>query len=125
MGFFDREGFKRQIAALLSVVVEVLRLVPGAGQFLWIIEAIAAFFGITGIGHATAKGTLTRKKLATASAAVASLIAVCYFIPVLAPLIPYLQTLAALLGSAALGAQAKQAEVNNKTLVEPKNINSV
>lgn len=123
---FESLGVKRLVASLLSVIVEVLKAIPGAGEYITVVDMIAGFFGITGISHAAAiPGALTRKKLATASAAVATLTAVCLFIPPLAPFIPYLQKLAALFGAAALGAQAKQVEVQQKANINPQRISAV
>ena len=104
-------GMKRLVAAALSAIVEVLRVIPGTQEYIVVIEMVAGFFGITGITHAGATGNLTTRKLATASAAVAVLIAVTYFVPALESFRPKLQTIAALLGSAAVGARMKEGEV--------------
>ena len=96
-------GLKRLIASWLSAIIEVLRAVPGASEYISAIEVAAGFFGITGISHAGATGSLTKKKTATASAAVASLIALSYVFPVLIPFRPFLEKLAAVLGAAAVG----------------------
>lgn len=102
---FSSLGLKRLIASLLSVIVEVLRVIPGTAEAVSAIEVVAGFFGITGITHAGVKGTLTKKKLATAAAAVSALIALSHVVPGLQPLVPYLEKIAAFLGAAAIGSQ--------------------
>lgn len=107
---FKSFGLKRLVASLLNVIAGVLILIPGTGEALTIINSIAAFFGITGVGQAAVVGTLTKKLLATASSALAVLIGLTY-VPGL-HLEPYrhvLQEIAAYLGSAAVGAQAVRA----------------
>lgn len=99
---FKSLGLKRIISSWLSTIVEVLRAVPGAAEYVSTIEVVAGFFGITGIGHAGVSGGLSEKKLATASAAVASLLMLSHFVPALAPFAPFLQKIAALLGTAAI-----------------------
>lgn len=101
-------GLKRLITSWLNVIVEVLRVVPGSSEYIAVIELLAGYLGITGIGHAGINGDLTKKKLATASAAVASLVLVSTFVPQLAPLRPVLEKLAALLGAAALATNVKK-----------------
>lgn len=121
-------GFHRLLAGLFSAIVEVLRAIPGTGEYVTTIEIVAGFFGITGLTHATADKKLTRQKLATASAAVASLLALSYvpfLAPVLDPLRPTLEALAPLLGSAAVGARLKTSEVVKKEDVDKRNIDSV
>jgi hypothetical protein len=95
---------KRLVASWLNVIVEALRVIPGTSEYIYTIEVAAGFFGITGIGHAGVKGTISKKKTASASAAVASLIALSYVFPVLIPFRPFLEKLAAILGAAAIGA---------------------
>ncbi len=124
-GLFESLGLKRYIASALSVVVEVLRAIPGAEGAVSAIEMIAGFFGITGIGHATVSGGIDKKILATASSAIASLIALSYFIPALAQFRPILEKVAALLGAAALGARAKFQEVETKTKVNTDKIDKM
>jgi hypothetical protein len=98
-------GIKRLIASWLSAIVEVLRAIPGTSEWVSVIEVIAGVFGITGLSHSSAAGTLSKRKLATASAALATLIALSHAIPALAVARPFLENIAALLGSAAVTAQ--------------------
>jgi hypothetical protein len=98
-------GLKRLVASWLSAVVEVLRAIPGTSEWISTIEVTAGVFGVTGLGHSGAAGTLSKKKLATASAAVAALIALSHVIPALAVARPFLEKVAAVLGSAAVTAQ--------------------
>ncbi len=126
--FLQSFGFKRLLAGFFSVIVEVLRAIPGTGEYITTIEMVAGFFGISGLTHAGVDGQLTRKKLATASAAVASLIALSYIpflAPFLEPLRHTLETIAPILGAAAVGAQMKTSEVTKKEFIPKKNIDSI
>lgn len=105
MNLLQSLGIKRLIASWLSAVVEVLRAIPGTSEWISVIEVIAGAFGITGLGHSGAAGTMSKRKLATASAALAALIALSHVVPALAVARPFLEKLAALLGSAAVTAQ--------------------
>ena len=58
MKLFESFGIKRLVSSILSVVVEVLKAIPGTAETIIAIEAAAGVFGITGIGGAAAKGTL-------------------------------------------------------------------
>lgn len=101
--FLRSLGLKRLVASWLNVIVEVLRAVPGTAETVASIEVVAGLFGITGLGHAGVSGTVTKKKIATASALVSVLLAASYAIPALAPFAPILQKAAAVLGAAAVG----------------------
>ncbi len=83
-------GAKRLIASLLATIAEVVRMIPGTAEYMVVIDMIAGFFGITGIGHASVKGELSKKKLATASAAISVLLLICNFYPPLYPAHPSL-----------------------------------
>lgn len=115
--FFETLGLKRLIASALSAIVEVLRVIPGTATYIPIIETIAGIFGITGIAHAAGTGTLTKKKLATVSAAVTFLITLSYIPAIgfyLIPFRPYLEKIAGIIGAAAVGARLKEREVEKK-----------
>ena len=108
MSLFSSFGLKRLIASYLSIIIEVLRAMPGTAEVISTIEVVAGLFGITGIAHAGATGDLTRKKISTAAAALAGLVFVARFVPALAPFIPILEKIAAMLGAAAVGIQVSK-----------------
>lgn len=104
MGFlFTSEGTKRKIAAVLSLALDVASMFPGTDQIVLAVQYIAGIFGVSGLVHAGASGSLSKHALAGLSAALATLILIARFVPKLEPLIPVLQHLAALLGAAAVG----------------------
>lgn len=96
-------GLKRHLASVLAAVLEVLRVVPGAEQIVLWLEKAAGALGLVGLGHAAAKGTVSRFKLAGLSSLVSTIILLAYFVPSLQSLVPVLQKVAALLGAAAVG----------------------
>ncbi len=118
-------GLKRLIASALSSLLDVLRIIPGAAEYISTIEMVAAFFGITGLVGAGTQGALSKKKLASASAALAFLNVVCLWVPALGPLAPYLQQIAALLGAAAIGSKIKEREIAKNEDVNPQDIDGV
>lgn len=101
----DSNGTKRLIAAFLSSLLEVLRAIPAAANFVSVIELVAGFFGITGISHAVLEKTVATKKLASFAAILAAVVALAQFVPQLQPFLPFLQRIAALLGSGAMVAE--------------------
>lgn len=105
MSWFSSFGLKRLVASYLSIIVEVLRAVPGTAEIISSIEMVAGLFGITGIVHTGTTGDLTKKKLSTAAAAIAAVLFLARFIPAMAPFVPILEKVAALLGAAAVGVQ--------------------
>lgn len=108
MSFFNSFGLKRLIASYLSVIVEVLRSIPGTADVIHVLEVVAGMFGIVGITHAGTSGNITRKKLSTAAAALAFLIVLARFIPAMGPFVPFLEKAAALIGAASLGVLASK-----------------
>jgi len=101
---FKSEGIKRLIASGFAAVYSLLASFPETASLLPILLQIAAFFGITGVAHATVAGTVPKFKLATVSAVLSIVIGVAYFFPQFEAVIPLLQKIAGLLGAGALGA---------------------
>lgn len=105
-------GLKRLIASGLNSLLGVLLVVPDAAAYIAPIQQIAGFFGLTGLVHAAGSGTVTKKKLASASALVSLLLAASYFVPAIAAYRTALESLAGVLGSAALGVQVNADKSN-------------
>ena len=100
---FLSDGFKRQIASLLSLLLGIVSMFPGSSGAIAAIQWAASFFGVSGLIHATAAGTLSKSKAAGLSAALSGLIAIAHFVPAMAPLIGPMQYLNTILGAIALG----------------------
>lgn len=108
MSFFNSIGLKRYIASAVSVILEVLRLIPGTETLVTILEKINGLLGFTAVAHAAKSKSLSLAKLAAASAGLSFLIALAPFVSELQPLLPYFSKIAALLGAAALGSRASK-----------------
>lgn len=104
MNIFTSEGSKRKIAAALSVLLGLAGMVPGTAGIVQAIQAVAAFFGVTGLVHAGLSGTVSKTVLGSISALAVSLAFAAQWIPSLAPIAGHLQYLASVAGAAALGA---------------------
>lgn len=100
---FESTGVKRRIVALLVLVLEVLRLVPGTEQIIALLDAAVGSLGGAALLHAGHQKTLSREKLAGAVSAIYLLIFLSSFFPPLVYLLPYLYKAAALLAAAKLG----------------------
>lgn len=95
-------GLKRKLASFLSVVLAVAASVPEGADIAPYVMYIASFFGITGLVHAGAAGTVGKYKNATIASILSVLIGFAAQYPLLAPYLPLLYTLAAVFGGAAL-----------------------
>ena len=102
---FRSQGSKRQIAAILSALLGVAEIFPGAAQITVAVQWLASAFGVTGLVHASAAGTIFQNKLPGIVAILSTLIALAHFVPSLAPLVGPMQHLAALLGAASVGSK--------------------
>jgi hypothetical protein len=100
---FRSQGAKRQVAAILSVLLGFAEVIPGAAGAISAIQWAAGVFGVTGLVHAAGAQTLLKHRLAGITAVLTTLIAVAHFVPSLAPLIGPMQHLASILGAAAVG----------------------
>ena len=95
-------GTKRLIASLLQALGTALHTVgsPHAELIAQLIDALAAFFGATGLAQAsTKKGSLLKFGFAS----LASLIAIAQYIPLLHPYLNILQEAGVILAGAAVG----------------------
>lgn len=104
MALFDSSGLKRLIASALCAIIEVLRGIPGTAEIISVLEALAGAFGAVGLTHAAAAKTVTRKKLTGIASLIAILIIIAQYVPALQPYVPLLEKIAAILGSAGVGA---------------------
>lgn len=105
---FNSQGIKRWLAAAISLVVGVAQVIPPAAPAVLALQHIAAFFGVTGLLHATKAGTVTKQVLLSAQAALTGLVAASVWF---APLVPYHATLAylaTLLGTYVVGTTTKE-----------------
>lgn len=100
---FTSFGIKRLVAAILLPILELLKSIPGTGELIMAVEAIAALFGVTGLAHAAKARTISRKKLLSTAALLAILLEIAQLVPALHPYIPLLQKIAALFGAVAAG----------------------
>lgn len=100
---FTSEGLKRKIAALLSLVLGVVAMFPGAQPIKDAVQLIASLFGVTGLVHATAAHTLSQHTLAGLASAVSIIIALSHVFPQLLPIVGPLQYVATMLGAATVG----------------------
>ncbi len=103
MALFSSSGLKRLIASALCAVIEVLRSIPGTGEIVAVLEALAGVFGVTGLAHAAVAKTVSQKKLAGVASLIAILIIIAQYVPALQPYVPLLEKIAAILGSAGVG----------------------
>ena len=103
LSLFKSVGFKRQLASVLSVVLGLASMFPGAQSVVDAVQAIASFFGVTGLLHATAVGTLAKNQIGNAVSLISLLITLSHFIPALTPYVGTLQYIATILGAAAVG----------------------
>lgn len=101
---FKPKTLKRYISSALSVITQIMLSIPELVPYVYIVDWIAGLFGITGVVHSTAGGTISKAKLGYAASFVAFLITLAQFVPALEPYVPFLQKLAAILGAAGLGA---------------------
>lgn len=102
MRLFESAGLKRKIANVLSVVLGVSMLVPGAQGVPVLVAQIAAFFGVSGLVHATAVGTLHRSVLLSCATFLTVLASLSWVIPGLDSYAKELTELSALLSAYAL-----------------------
>ena len=100
---FTSEGFKRQVAATLSLLLGVISMFPGTSEAIIAIQWIASFFGVSGLVHATTAGTLSKNQAAGLVSVLSGLIALAHFVPAMTPLIGPMQYLATILGAIAVG----------------------
>jgi ABC-type anion transport system duplicated permease subunit len=56
---FKSVGAKRTIASILAVAVPVMQAVPVLAPYAETVTLLAGLFGLIGVGHAAAEGTLT------------------------------------------------------------------
>lgn len=101
-GIFSASGVKRLIASLLMSVAAALRALgePNAQLLAATIEGIAAFFGATGLAHASINKGALRKY---AFASLGALIALAQYIPLLQPYLGILNEASILLAGASVG----------------------
>jgi hypothetical protein len=100
------KGYKRLLSAVLVLVSRALSVLPGLSAITLITEIIAGGIGVVGVGHATQAGTLKGKKLISLAALCAALLAAAPFIPALAPYVPLIQNIAAILAALGVGNEA-------------------
>lgn len=97
-GALVSKGFKRRISSLLTVMYGIVQTVPAVAVVLPYLEWAAGFFGVTGVGHAAASGTLKKFKAASAASLLASFVAAAQLYPALLPFVPLVQKLAFIFG---------------------------
>lgn len=97
-------GFKRNLAAVLAALYGIVSVIPELQMMTAVLEQIAAFFGITGIAHATGAGTLSKAKLSTISSVLSVLLFASQYIPFLTPYAPIIMKLASIIGALGAGA---------------------
>lgn len=114
MSLFSSRGIKRQIAGLLTAILEVIRAIPEALPFVPLLESVIGILGGTAVTHAALAQSLNKHKLSTLASILAVVIAVAPYIPALLPFIPLLQKLAALLGALGAGSLVTNADRRNK-----------
>lgn len=56
---FKSVGAKRTIASILAIAVPVMQTVPVLAPYAEAVTILAGLFGLAGVGHAVAAGTLT------------------------------------------------------------------
>lgn len=91
-------GLKRYVASVLTAVAGVIASDPTLAPALPIITYLASFFGITGLAHAGAAGTLANYKLASFTSIFSLLISLCDAVPKLAHFKPILLVIGSFLG---------------------------
>lgn len=95
-------GFKRRLAALLSIVAELATSVPELSAIIPVLTWIAGFFGVTGIVHATTQKTVRRYGSTSIAAALAALLVFAKNYPPLEPFIPIIEKLILIFGAIGL-----------------------
>ena len=111
MRIMTSAGIKRQIAAVLAIILEVLRAIPGGNELVLALEGVAATVGLAGLGHAAAQNTLlARKRLAGLASLCMIMATVLKFFPDYAGFVMPLEQAAALFGAASLGALVQNSD---------------
>lgn len=100
---FNSQGFKRKIASILAIAIEIAASVPELAPLVIPLQYIAGFFSVTGIAHGAVAQNINQYKLATLASILTALAAIAHFVPQLAPFEDWLRKAAAIVGSIVLG----------------------
>lgn len=100
---FTSFGFKRYIAGLISIVLELASNVPQLQAIIPALTYIGGFFGVTGVTHGFVASTLGAHTIATIAAALIALQTIAINVPQLQPYVPLIRTLSALFGALNIG----------------------
>lgn len=115
---FNSLGLKRRIASFIQVVIAFLAASgqPWATPAIQVLTWIAGAFGLVGVTHAAASGTVGKYSSASFSSIIGILLLIAQSVEKLNWLVPILQEIAAIFGAVSLGSAFKP----EPTIVEAK-----
>lgn len=96
---FSSQGLKRTIAGYLATISAVIRSIPGLEGLSVGLDSLVGLLGGVAVSHAGLAGTLDKLPVGSISAVLSLVLALSHFIPVMAPYVGILQTLAGYFGA--------------------------
>lgn len=105
---FSSKGIKRLIVGYVSIILEVVRLIPGSDLLVLPLQHLLGFLGASAAVHATTAKTVSRQKLLFITSILSVLITLSYIFPWLAPYRETFEQLAALLAAGGVGATLQE-----------------